>query len=67
MNSDSAVLDDYVTIAVFARASGLSENAIRLKIRDGKWLEGREFIRAPDGHVMIHRAGVHNWYKRGKK
>jgi len=55
----------YVTVAVYAAISGLSQNAIRCKIKAGTWLEGREYIRAPDGHVMIDREGVQRWMTRG--
>jgi len=45
---------DYVTIPVAAVMTGSSPKAIRRKIVEaGVWLEGREFRRAPDGHVLI--------------
>ena len=47
----------YVTIAAFARLSGYSEDAIRGKIRDGIWMERRQWKRAPDGHILIDVEG----------
>ncbi|WP_233101482.1 hypothetical protein [Variovorax sp. IB41] len=44
--------DRYVTVGVYATISGRTQNSIRMKIRDGKWLEKREFIRDPDGTVL---------------
>jgi len=57
--------DRYVTIAVYAAISGLTEKAIRRKIEDGVWIEKREWIRAPDGHIFIDREGVQRWLTRG--
>lgn len=51
----------YVTIARFAEASGYSEKAIRLKIERGVWAEGRQFRKAPDGHILIDTQGVERW------
>ena len=55
----------YVQIPVAAILTGYSEKAIRRKIDDGKWLEGREYIRAPDGHVLISMKGYAQWAERG--
>jgi hypothetical protein len=51
----------FVTIELFARISGYSEKAIRRKIERGVWLQGREFVRAPDGHVLISTKGYAQW------
>jgi hypothetical protein len=47
----------YVTITVASSITGYSAKAIRRKIENGVWLEGREFRRAPDGHVLISLKG----------
>ncbi|MGJ7506857.1 excisionase [Variovorax sp. GT1P44] len=57
--------DRYVMVRVYAAITGRSENSIRMKIRDGKWLSGREFIKDPDGTVLIDREGVQKWILRG--
>lgn len=56
--------DRYVTVGVYATISGRTPNSIRMKIRDGKWIEKREFIRDPDGTVLIDREGVQRWALR---
>ena len=43
----------YMAIKRFADWSGYTPDAIRTKVRDGVWLEGLEFKRAPDGPVLI--------------
>lgn len=57
---------DYVTIPVAAAMTGYSAKAIRRKIEAGVWLEGREFRRAPDGHVLISVKGYELWVERGR-
>jgi len=51
----------FVTTGLFAAISGYSSNAVRIKISRGVWVEGREYIRAPDGHLFIDREGVQRW------
>ena len=41
--------------------TGLSQKAMRRKIEDGKWLEGRQYHRDPDGNVWIDIKGVMQW------
>ena len=54
----------YVTIALAATITGLSEKAIRRKIEDGKWLEGREYHRSPDGGIFISLKGFAQWVEK---
>lgn len=54
----------YVTISLAASVTGLSEKAIRRKIEDGKWIEGREFRRSPDGRIFISIKGYKQWVER---
>jgi hypothetical protein len=57
---------DYVTIPLAASMTGYSEKAIRRKIEDGVWLQGREFARAPDGHILINMVAYHAWVAKGQ-
>jgi hypothetical protein len=57
----------YVQIPVAAALTGYSEKAIRRKIEDGKWLEGREYIKAPDGHILISMKGYTQWAEQGSE
>lgn len=50
-----------VTKKQFAAASGLTVKAIERKIEDGKWLEGREYHRAPDGTIWVDVKGAMAW------
>lgn len=57
----------YLRINAFSAASGLTEKAIRRKIEDGIWVEGREFKRAPDGCLYISIKGYAAWVEKGSK
>lgn len=51
----------YMTVAKFAVESGYSEEPIRAKIKNGVWLEGMVWKRAPDGRVLISTEGYERW------
>lgn len=51
----------YVTIPVAAAMIGLTEKAIRRKMEDGKWLEGKQYRRSPDGGIFISIEGFTSW------
>ena len=51
----------YVTIPKAAEETGYTKRAIESKIDRGIWLEGREYIRAPDNRILIDREGVEAW------
>lgn len=52
----------YVTIKKAAEVTGLTEKAIRKRIEVGKWLEGREYRRAPgERRIFINLQGVSLW------
>ena len=51
----------YVRTNVFEAITGYSANAVEKKIQAGAWVEGREFRRAPDGHLLIDMRGYEQW------
>jgi hypothetical protein len=61
----SLVPAPYVTIPLAACLTGLTEKAIRRKIEDGKWLDGREYRRSPDGGIFISIKGFQAWIEKG--
>ncbi len=67
MSNEMAISSaDYVTVRLAAQITGLTEKAIRKKIECGKWLEGREFRRSPDGGVFISMKGYQRWVESGR-
>jgi len=51
----------HVTISRFAELTGYSEDAARSKIKRGEWLEGRVWIKAPDGRILMDLEGYERW------
>ena len=51
----------YIKLARFEQLTGYTEKAVRRKIEDGVWLEGRQFRRAPDGHILVDLLGYEQW------
>lgn len=58
---------NYVTVRHASRLTGLTEKAIRRKIEDGKWIEGREYFRSVDGGIFISMKGFEKWVERGRE
>ena len=56
----------YVKIDLAAQRTGYSASAIRSKMDKGVWLEGREFIKAPDGERLVDMEGYEQWVLRGR-
>lgn len=56
----------HVTIALAATLTGLSGKAIRRKIEEGKWREGREYRRR-DGGIFIDMKGYAHWVETKPK
>lgn len=57
---------DYVTVPLAAAITGLTVKAIYRKIEEGKWVENREYRRAPDGHLFISLPGYRKWVEKGQ-
>lgn len=57
----------YVTVELASAITGLSKSAIYHKIYDGKWLEGQEYRKSPDGGVFISMRGFQQWVERGRQ
>jgi len=51
----------HLTIDKFAEISGYTPDAIRSKIKRGDWLEGKVWIKAPDGRILIDTEGYEKW------
>ena len=51
----------YVRLPRFSELTGYTQKAVRRKIEEGVWIEGREYRRAPDGHIIIDMVGFEKW------
>ena len=57
---------EYVQLDLFELLTGYTVNAVRMKIKEGVWLEGHEYVRAPDGRVLVSMKGYERWVE-GKR
>jgi len=51
----------YVTVKKFSELSGYTQDGIRGKIKNGKWLSDRHWKKAPDGRILINVKEVEKW------
>ena len=51
----------YIRPPLFEQLTGYTQKAVRRKIEDGVWVEGRQCRRAPDGHILIDMQGYEKW------
>ena len=56
----------YVTIEEASMRTGYSVIAINRKIDAGVWIEGREWVKAPDGRRLVDRDGYERWVRNGR-
>jgi len=51
----------YVLLNVAAQMTGYTVKAIERKIERGDWIEGKVWLRAPDGRILIDMIGYQRW------
>ena len=56
----------YVTVGLAEAITGLTKSAIYNKIYTGKWVEGKEYRKSPDGGVFISMKGFQQWVEKGR-
>lgn len=57
----NAVRLEWMLVPLFCSYTGYTSKAVRRKIEDGKWPEGRLYRRAPDGHITINLQEYYRW------
>jgi hypothetical protein len=63
MNSIAINLE-WVLINVFAAMTGYTDKAVRRKIEDGVWTEGKHYRRAPDGRITMNMQEYYKWVEQ---
>ncbi len=51
----------YVLIPIFCALTGYTDKGVRCKIEDSKWIEGKHYRKAPDGHININMQEYYKW------
>jgi hypothetical protein len=54
----------FLRIAKFCEETGYTVSAVETKIARGVWVEGREWILAPDNNRFIDMEGFNRWVAR---
>jgi hypothetical protein len=51
----------YVLLPLATQITGYTVKAMQRKIERGDWFEGKVWVRAPDGHILISIEGFEKW------
>jgi hypothetical protein len=51
----------YVLLPLATTITGYTVKAMQRKIERGEWIEGKVWIRAPDGRILISVSGFESW------
>lgn len=51
----------WLTIKKFSAETGYTPDAVRSKIKEGVWLKGQVWTKAPDGRILIDTEGYEKW------
>lgn len=60
-----AISSRYVLLNVAAQMTGYTVKAMQRKIERGDWIEGKVWIRAPDGRILVDMFGFQRWVEGG--
>ncbi len=53
-----------ITIKKFCTETGYTVQAVNSKISRGDWVRDKEYIKAPDGRILIDINGFHEWAQK---
>jgi hypothetical protein len=51
----------WMLLPLFCTLTGYTDKAVRRKIQDGVWLQGRHYRKAPDGHITMDLQAYYAW------
>jgi hypothetical protein len=57
----------WVLINRFAEITGYSEDAVRHKVKNGTWSQGRIWRKAPDGRILVNLEEFERWVESGRQ
>lgn len=61
---DFSVQLQWVLIHVFSSLTGYTEKAIRRKIEEGVWIQGKHYRKAPDGRITMNVQEYYKWVEQ---
>lgn len=63
MNLETA---PYVVLKKAEELTGYTVKAMERKIERGQWVEGKQWVKAPDGRRMLSIKGFKEWVEQGR-
>lgn len=54
----------YVRPVAFERMTGITPKAVERKRQSGEWVDGKEFIKGPDGLIYVDLVGYVKWVEK---
>lgn len=57
----------WVLIKRLAELTGYSEDAVRHKVKNGTWLKGRIWRKAPDGRIFVNLDEFERWVEASQR
>jgi hypothetical protein len=51
----------YILVLKFCELTGYTDKAVRRKIQEGIWIQGKLWRKAPDGHILIDLENYNKW------
>jgi len=60
-----AMLPKWIKGNLFIMITGYTKDAIACKRKNGVWLEGTHWMKAPDGNIMYNPSAIDNWVENG--
>lgn len=61
-----AIQVEWVLLPMFCSLTGYTEKAVRRKIEDGVWLQGKQFRKAPDGRITMNIQEYYKWVEQAE-
>lgn len=59
-----AVKLEWVLVPVFCAMTGYSDKAVRRKLQEGVWLQGKHYRKAPDGRITMNIQEYYKWVEQ---
>lgn len=60
-----APLPKWIKPSAYAKMTDYTVDAIDSKRRNGVWLEGKQWIKAPDGKILVNWRECDKWIEQG--
>ncbi|MGO4379716.1 excisionase [Pseudoduganella sp. RAF53_2] len=62
-NAESIGLQ-WMLIPMFSALTGYTEKAVRRKVEDGVWINGKHYRKAPDGRITMNLQEYYKWVEQ---